>query len=398
MSQPAVEAIQVSKCFDSTVAVADVSLKVAPGEFFSLLGPSGCGKTTLLRMIAGFEEPSAGRIIIAGQDMTGVAAHKRPVNLVFQSYALFPHLSVFDNVAFGLRSSGRVARADIPARVRSALELVRLEKASDQFPARLSGGQQQRVALARAIVNNPQVLLLDEPLSALDLKIRQEMQAELARLQLRLGMTFVMVTHDQQEALALSNRMAVFHRGRLEQVGSPEEIFEQPGTAFVADFIGQTNLLAAAVVERSGTFLKVEVKGAVSLWVKDNPAVGAHVGQEVTVWARSQDIGVIDWERQGGQSAAGALASVGEDSGSGSWPVDGNEPINRMEAVVSHSSYRGTSWEYELTVQAALNLRASVKASEGRRFVRGERVFALLPARLLSVLPASGPDEVALMP
>ncbi len=379
MITPAIEAIQVRKVFGSTVAVSDIDVAIYPGEFFSLLGPSGCGKTTLLRMIAGFEEPTAGRIMIGGSDMTGVAPHKRPVNMVFQSYALFPHLTVFDNIAFGLRAQGAVAKSEIPKRVKAALELVRLETFADKLPRQLSGGQQQRVALARALVNNPQVLLLDEPLSALDLKIRQEMQAELARLQGRLGMTFVMVTHDQGEALALSNRIALFHRGHLEQVGSPQEIFEQPKTAFAAEFIGQTNVLAATVVESSGPYLKIQAPGAVSLWVKANPkAAPPAPGTQVIVWIRPQAVHV---EASDGRAGEPALAGAGE-------------PVNRLDAVVAHLSYQGTSTDYHLEVNPELILKASLLTSLQKRFARGERVCVVVPASLLSSLPAPTAEAI----
>jgi len=373
---PAIEAVKIRKVFGSAVAVADVDVVIEPGEFFSLLGPSGCGKTTLLRMIAGFEEPTSGRICIGGADMTGVDPHKRPVNLVFQSYALFPHLSVFDNIAFGLRAQGTVEKAEIPAKVKWALELVRLEQFAHKVPRQLSGGQQQRVALARAIVNSPQVLLLDEPLSALDLKIRQEMQAELARLQGRLGMTFVMVTHDQGEALALSNRIALFNRGHLEQVGSPQQIFEQPQTAFVAEFIGQTNVIAASIQERNRTYVKVAVPGPQCLWVKDNPALSAsEPGQAVIVWIRTQAVSVVARDSRPAEQQ----------------PADGEEPVNCLDGVVVHLSYQGTSTDYHLLVNEGFTLRASVPAALGNCFSRGERVSVILPASSLSLLPAASP-------
>jgi ABC-type Fe3+/spermidine/putrescine transport system ATPase subunit len=234
---------RVTKSFDGrVVAVDDVTLEIAAGEFFALLGPSGCGKTTSLRMIAGFELPDSGRVHVGGRDITDVAVHRREMGMVFQSYALFPHRTVAENVAFGLRMRG-VSKADISRRVAAALALVALTGLEERKPGQLSGGQQQRVALARALVVEPPVLLCDEPLGALDRKLRQQMQFELKELQKRLGVTLVFVTHDQEEALAMSDRIAVMNKGRVEQVGSPTEIYERPRTRFVADFIGEINLL-----------------------------------------------------------------------------------------------------------------------------------------------------------
>jgi spermidine/putrescine transport system ATP-binding protein len=237
---------EVTKRFDSVVAVDNLSLDLARGEFFTLLGPSGCGKTTTLRMIAGFERPTSGEIRIEGEDVAALPAHRRPTNTVFQSYALFPHLSVEANVAFGLKRQ-RVDKDEIVERVRSELERVGLAAEAKRRPAQLSGGMQQRVALARALVNLPKVLLLDEPLGALDLKLRKGLQVELKRIQREVGITFVYVTHDQEEALTMSDRIAVMNRGRVEQVGVPEDVYERPATTFVAGFIGVSNLLPASV-------------------------------------------------------------------------------------------------------------------------------------------------------
>jgi len=231
------------KTFGDVVAVAGVDLEVREGEFFSLLGPSGCGKTTCLRMIAGFEEPSAGRIVLHGQDVAGLPAYERDVNTVFQDYALFPHMSVHDNVEYGLVVKG-IGGAERRRRVGEALRMMRLERLDWRKPGELSGGQRQRVALARALVNQPRVLLLDEPLGALDLKLRQAMQIELKSIQERLSMTFIYVTHDQEEALTMSDRMAVMNQGRVEQVGSPAEVYERPATSFVAGFVGASNVLS----------------------------------------------------------------------------------------------------------------------------------------------------------
>jgi spermidine/putrescine transport system ATP-binding protein len=237
---------QVTKRFGDFVAVDAADFAITRGEFFSMLGPSGCGKTTTLRMIAGFEQPTAGRITLEGRDVSRVPPYKRSVNTVFQHYALFPHMSVFDNVAFGPRSK-RVKKSEIAPRVRELLEIVRLADFADRKPGQLSGGQQQRVALARALVNYPSALLLDEPLGALDLKLRQAMQLELKRIQREVGITFVYVTHDQEEALTMSDRIAVMNDGEVEQIASPEEIYSSPASVFVASFIGVANLLPATV-------------------------------------------------------------------------------------------------------------------------------------------------------
>ena len=241
----------VTKRFGKTVAVDAIDLEVKPREFISLLGPSGCGKTTTLRMVSGFEAPTSGRILISGADTTGVPPHKRRVNTVFQSYALFEHMTVAENVAFGLRVKG-FDKATTATKVAEALDLVRLAQFAERRPAQLSGGQKQRVALARAIVNEPDVLLLDEPLSALDLKLRQAMRHELGRLHDELGLTFIFVTHDQQEAITMSDRIAVMDHGRIHQLGTPSEIYERPASRFVADFIGETNLLEVTGAGQSG--------------------------------------------------------------------------------------------------------------------------------------------------
>jgi spermidine/putrescine transport system ATP-binding protein len=243
---PSVELRSVTKRFDQLAAVDDLDLQLAEGEFFTLLGPSGCGKTTTLRMIAGFERPTSGEVRIEGEDVAQLPPHRRPTNTVFQSYALFPHLSVKDNVAFGLKRK-KVDKAEIKQRVESELERVGLASEGNRRPSQLSGGMQQRVALARALVNLPKVLLLDEPLGALDLKLRKELQVELKRIQRDVGITFVYVTHDQEEALTMSDRIAVMNRGRVEQVAAPEEVYDRPATTFVAGFIGVSNLMPATV-------------------------------------------------------------------------------------------------------------------------------------------------------
>jgi len=259
----------VVKEFGAFTAVDDLSLTIPSGSFFALLGPSGCGKTTTLRMVAGLEEPTSGTISIGGKDVTRTRAYQRPVNTVFQSYALFPHLTVLENVAFGLkrrRTSGALELAG------TALELVELRHLAERRPSQLSGGQQQRVALARAIVNNPAVLLLDEPLGALDLKLRRQMQVELKRIQDEVGLTFVHVTHDQEEAMTMADTVAVMNAGHIEQMGAPADLYELPRTAFVANFLGQSNLLRGTVLDSRDGILGVDVGGR-RMWVPSARAV-----------------------------------------------------------------------------------------------------------------------------
>ena len=284
---PAVSLRGISKVFpgnrggDDTVALEAVDLDIADGEFFSLLGPSGCGKTTLLRIIAGLEFPTAGSVRIHGREVGLEPPDRRPVNTVFQAYALFPHMTIADNVAFGLRMK-RVPREEIGRRVAEAIELVQLKGREDRMPSQISGGQQQRVALARALVNRPEVLLLDEPLGALDLKLRQAMQLELKTLQERVGITFILVTHDQEEALAMSDRLAVMDGGRLVQVGTPGEVYERPSTRFVANFLGESNLLAGTVVDAGVVRL---ADGSIARVTTDRPT-----GTEVTLALRPEHL------------------------------------------------------------------------------------------------------------
>lgn len=257
--QPIIQIKNVSKIFGGSVkAVDEVNLEVGRGEFFALLGPSGCGKTTLLRMLAGFETPTIGQVIIDGHDMSTVAPNKRPINMVFQSYAVFPHMSVEQNVAYGLKMDRRPS-SEIKERVAEALELVKLGGYNKRMPDEMSGGQRQRVALARALVKRPSVLLLDEPLSALDAKLREAMQMELVRLQQTVGITFVIVTHDQSEALSMANRIAVMSQGKVQQIASPTELYEKPTSRFVADFIGKVNLLEGKSVKSGEGTVKIDI-------------------------------------------------------------------------------------------------------------------------------------------
>jgi putative spermidine/putrescine transport system ATP-binding protein len=264
-----VRLVDLRKVYGDVVAVAGIDLEIARGEFFTLLGPSGSGKTTTLRMIAGFEDPDAGRVELAGRDVTGLPPYDRPVNTVFQDYALFPHMSVGENVDYGMRVEG-VAKSERARRRAEALEMVRLEGYDARKPSELSGGQRQRVALARSIVNRPQVLLLDEPLGALDLKLREQMQVELKQIQSDVGITFIYVTHDQEEALTMSDRIAVFNEGRVEQVGRPAEVYEAPGNPFVAGFVGVSNLL-----ERNGRRFTVRPE-KVTMLEPNQPTDGLH--------------------------------------------------------------------------------------------------------------------------
>jgi putative spermidine/putrescine transport system ATP-binding protein len=283
---PAVRLEQIVKRFGEVTAVDGIDLEIADGEFFSMLGPSGSGKTSTLRMIAGFEEPSAGRIFLHGHDVVGVPPFDRDVNTVFQDYALFPHMTVADNVGYGLVVR-KVAATDRRRRVADALRMVRLEGYDNRRPGQLSGGQRQRVALARALVNRPRLLLLDEPLGALDLKLREQMQIELKQIQQQVGITFIYVTHDQEEALTMSDRLAVFNLGRIEQIGTPAEVYEHPATTFVAGFVGTSNLLTGA-------------------------SARAVIGRDGVFTVRPEKIRLADPEREPGPDEASALGNVRE--------------------------------------------------------------------------------------
>jgi spermidine/putrescine transport system ATP-binding protein len=322
----------VTKRFDDVVAVNDLTLEIPNGSFFALLGPSGCGKTTTLRMIGGFEEPDAGRIEIGGTDVTGVPAYKREVNTVFQSYALFPHLNVFENVAFGLRRRG-IAKAQVGGRVDEILRIVGLEGFEKRKPRQLSGGQQQRVALARALVNGPRVLLLDEPLGALDLKLRKQMQLELKRIQHEMGFTFVHVTHDQEEAMTMADAIAVMNNGRIEQLGAPTALYEQPRTAFVASFLGVSNLLRG-VVSSADT---VRTEGGDVRVTERLPAIGS----EVAVGVRPEKLQL------------------------------GADGVNRFSGTVAERAYIGVATQYIVETTAG-RITVFVQSSGGA--VEGDAV------------------------
>ena len=322
----------LTKKFGSFVAVDRLDLTVPQGEFFALLGPSGCGKTTTLRMVAGLEEPTDGTIRLGDDDITHRKPYRRPVNTVFQSYALFPHLTIFENVAFGLR---RQKRTDVKGSVTEILELVELSEYADRKPAQLSGGQQQRVALARALINRPQVLLLDEPLGALDLKLRRLMQLELKRIQTEFGLTFVHVTHDQEEAMTMADTVAVMNAGVIEQMGSPVELYERPRTTFVANFLGQSNLLRGTVTGTYADSVGVEVQGAGIHARRDSAtAAGAEAG-EVWVGVRPEKI---------------YLAGAGTDSGDDSNTLRDGIVVDVSFIGVSTQYVVRMPWGQELTV------------------------------------------------
>ena len=353
----------VRKSFGTFTALHDVDLDVADNEFFTLLGPSGCGKTTLLRMIAGFEDATRGTIFLFGDEIGDLPPDARPVNTVFQSYALFPHMDVAGNVGFGLRMLGWSA-ADIEARVAEMIALVKLEEFAARRPAQLSGGQQQRVALARAMAPRPRVLLLDEPLSALDLKLRQAMRAELKSLQRETGIAFVFVTHDQEEALSMSDRVAVMSAGRVQQVGTPSDVYERPANRFVADFVGETNLLEARVVEVRGERLACRLAGGGTVLATAGRAVG--VGAEGVVSVRPERL---------------VLAREGGTSGNASEDATGAEGGTALHGTMGRMSYLGTDIAREVLLDGGVGLasrRPNVPGADGE-LGEGMRVIARIP-------------------
>lgn len=288
MEEPLLALEGVTKSFDSTPILKGVSLSVGRAEFLTFLGPSGCGKTTTLRLIAGFEQPDSGRVLLAGEDVTALPPYRRDVHTVFQHYALFPHYDVFDNVAFGLRLK-KLPEAQIKERVASALALVKLSGFERRRTTSLSGGQMQRIAMARALVGRPRLLLLDEPLGALDLKLRREMQLELKAIQKSLGIAFIYVTHDQEEAMTMSDRIAVFNQGRIEQLGAPAEIYERPRTRFVADFIGSANVFSARLLDSSGGGLKLRLEDELDVELS-GASTSASVGDVLEVAIRPERV------------------------------------------------------------------------------------------------------------
>jgi spermidine/putrescine transport system ATP-binding protein len=354
-----VEVRDVTKRFGDFVALDHVNLEIAEGEFMTFLGPSGCGKTTCLRLISGFEQPTTGQVLIAGRDVSNDPPYKRNVNQVFQSYALFPHLTVRENIAFGLRMKKLPAEA-IREKTEWAVAMTSLQGMEDRKPAQLSGGQRQRVALARAIVCEPQVLLLDEPLSALDAKLRTQMRVELKNLQKRLGITFIFVTHDQEEALSMSDRIAVMNKGKVEQIGTAAEIYHNPRTEFVAGFIGETNIVEAEVLERKDGLLFCRLEGGLGLWIRDG--AGAAAGSKMLVSVRPEKIR-MHRER----------------------PAQGE---NVFSSRVSSEVFKGAVDDMTIVTDGGLELRALLaNAGEtGLDFHEGEEVWCLIHPNDISLL------------
>jgi spermidine/putrescine transport system ATP-binding protein len=347
---PALELVKITKRFGDVVAVDSITLRIERGEFFSLLGPSGCGKSTTLRMIAGFEEPSSGELFLNGHEGSQLPPFKRSTNLVFQSYALFPHMTVRENVAYGPKRA-RKSRAEVAANVEEALRTVKMWEYADRLPKALSGGQRQRVALARGIVNRPAVLLLDEPLGALDLKLRREMQIELKQIQREVGICFVYVTHDQEEALTLSDRIAVMNGGRIEQLGTPEEIYRRPASRFCADFIGEANLIDAVIdeVERGEPRQVVLPDGQIIAIASCSTERVFARGDEATLVLRPQHISLHETRPQG-------------------------EGLVCIRVDVTAAIFQGSLLRYELTGPAGLSLTSiSVDANKDNVSVGSDR-------------------------
>jgi putrescine transport system ATP-binding protein len=332
-STPMLRIDNVVKRFGGFTAVDHVSLDIGRGEFFALLGPSGCGKTTLLRMVAGFETPDEGRILLDGEDISGTPPYERPVNMMFQSYALFPHLTVAGNVAFGLKQEGR-AQSLIDARVAEMLTLVKLETYAQRKPHQLSGGQRQRVALARALAKSPKVFLLDEPLGALDKKLRDETQFELMALQQRLGLTFVIVTHDQEEAMTMADRIGIMHQGKLVQVGTPAEIYEAPRTRWVAEFIGEVNLFEGNVATFSGGTASIDTPAGRFAVRAD----AARIGDKVSVAVRPEKVRIVREAQQ--ETPLGA--------------------VNSLRGTIADIAYLGDLSVYKVRLESGMLVKASV--------------------------------------
>jgi spermidine/putrescine transport system ATP-binding protein len=351
----------VRKTYGPVVALDRVSLDVEPGEFLTLLGPSGCGKTTLLRLLAGFDAPDEGRLLISGRDVAGLPPYERPVNTVFQHYALFPHRSVAGNVAFGLEARG-LGRAEIAAKVLAALETVRLDGLGDRRVDQLSGGQKQRVALARAVVLEPDVLLLDEPMAALDLKLRKQMQVEVKNLQERLETTFVFVTHDQEEALIMSDRIAVMSQGRIEQLERTEALYERPRTRFVADFLGVKNILEARVEKVAGGLALLRLSDGRALRAADDGGYG--LGAAVTIGVRPERMRLADAGASPAEPAASAAAGPGA--------------VNEWPGTLDDEIYLGDRTEWRVRV-GGLSLTVAEAAASGRERRRGEAVVVCFP-------------------
>ncbi|MFT4251519.1 MAG: ABC transporter ATP-binding protein [Caulobacter sp.] len=375
--KPIITFENVTKRFGKLAAVDNVSLSIREGEFFALLGPSGCGKTTLLRMLAGFETPTEGRILIDGQDVSAIPPNKRPVNMVFQSYAVFPHMTVADNVAYGLKVD-RVGKGERDRRVEEALELVQLGGLGHRKPDQLSGGQRQRVALARALVKRPRVLLLDEPLSALDAKLREQMRTELCTLQEKVGITFIMVTHDQDEALALASRCAVMSKGLLQQVATPNDLYEFPNSRLVADFIGSVNLFEGVLAVDEPSHAVIKSEGLATDIFLDHGVTGPRGG---TVWAAIRPEKIELHKRPEGSEP----------------PNMGDAPkgTNAVAGVIRHEAYLGgvSTYEVEIALSDGSGRRVKVQRSNLTRwdqedFRLGEAVWiawhACSPAVLLS--------------
>ena len=370
MAEVDVRLDRVTKLFGDVAAVDDLSLDIQEGEFFSLLGPSGCGKTTTLRMIGGFEEPSFGTVYLGGRDVTDLPPYKRDVNTVFQSYALFPHLDVFENVAFGLRRK-KVNKSEVDERVRASMRLVDLMGFERRKPGQMSGGQQQRVALARALVNHPKVLLLDEPLGALDLKLRKQMQLELKRIQQEVGITFIYVTHDQEEAMTMSDRFAVMRHGKIEQIDRPEVIYESPATEFVAGFLGASNMLDGELQGgANGTTSILTTNGDTLKANSDRVPTG--VGPSVKLGVRPEKITIV--------------------------PDEGSAPTDRnvVKGLLRMSTYIGVNYQYKVEGPGGIEMTVYVQnlGAAGSRPQPGQQVrLEWLPEHTFVVEPSAPLSE-----